>query len=127
MNTTYDFSKMHATHTLSPSEIELLARRRAGAKLGWLIHAAVFACVNALLITISVASGKPWAIFPLTGWGLGLTIHGAVVWLGSPGSAIVTIADPPFDAWRFLHFGAPVEKATRVAERLPLPPSEPAP
>ena len=28
---------------------------------------------------------------------------------------------------RFLHFGAPVEKATRVAERLPLPPSEPAP
>ena len=28
---------------------------------------------------------------------------------------------------RFLHFGAPVEKAARVAERLPLPPSEPAP
>jgi hypothetical protein len=48
----------------------------------------VYVCVNALLVTISLASGKPWAIFPLMGWGLGLAIHGAVVWLGSPGSAL---------------------------------------
>ncbi len=74
--------------SLSPHDIERLARRRAGAKLGWFIHAAVFICVNALLITLSVASGKPWAIFPLAGWGLGLAIHGAAVWLGSPGSAL---------------------------------------
>jgi hypothetical protein len=74
--------------TLSPAELERLARRRAGAKLGWFIHAAVFVSVNALLMTISLANGKPWAIFPLMGWGLGLAIHGAVVWLGSPGSAL---------------------------------------
>jgi hypothetical protein len=74
--------------SLSLLEIERLARRRAGAKLGWLIHAAVYICVNTLLVTISLASGKPWAIFPLMGWGLGLAIHGAVVWLGSPGSAL---------------------------------------
>ena len=74
--------------TLSPLEIERLARRRAGAKLGWFIHAAVFICVNALLVAISLSSGKPWAIFPLAGWGMGLAIHGAVVWLGSPGSAL---------------------------------------
>ncbi len=74
--------------TLSPADIERLARRRAGAKLGWLIHAAVFVSVNALLMTISLANGKPWAIFPLAGWALGLAIHGAAVWLGSPGSAL---------------------------------------
>jgi hypothetical protein len=86
MNMTHspDFS---AT-TLSPAEIERLARRRADAKLGWFIHAAVFVCVNCLLVMISLSSGKPWAIFPLGGWGLGLAIHGAVVWLGSPGSAL---------------------------------------
>ncbi len=86
MSSTYN-SYPHAS-TLSPTEIERLARRRAGAKLGWFIHAAVFICVNTLLVAISLASGKPWAIFPLVGWGLGLAIHGAVVWLGSPGSAL---------------------------------------
>lgn len=74
--------------TLSPVEIERLARRRAAAKLGWFIHAAVYVCVNALLVAISLAGGKAWAMFPLAGWGLGLAIHGAVVWLGSPGSAL---------------------------------------
>ncbi|TAG26237.1 MAG: hypothetical protein EAZ37_09810 [Burkholderiales bacterium] len=86
MNMTYILSSPNAS--LSPQEIERLARRRAGAKLGWFIHAAVFVGVNALLITLSLVSGKPWAIFPLAGWGLGLAIHGAAVWLGSPGSAL---------------------------------------
>jgi hypothetical protein len=86
MNPTYD--RLPSGNTLSPAEIERLARRRAGAKLGWFIHATVFLCVNALLMTISLANGKPWAFFPLAGWGLGLAIHGAVVWLGSPGSAL---------------------------------------
>ncbi len=82
------FSATSQRDTLSPANIERLARRRAGAKLGWFIHAAVFICVNALLVTVSLANGKPWAFFPLMGWGLGLAIHGAVVWLGSPGSAL---------------------------------------
>ncbi len=82
------YSAVSQNTTLSPTEIERLARRRAGAKLGWFIHAAVFICVNTLLMTISLASGKPWAFFPLMGWGLGLAIHGAVVWLGSTGSAL---------------------------------------
>jgi 2TM domain len=73
---------------LSPEEAERLARRRAGAKLGWLIHAAVYLCVNAFLIALSWFTGKAWVIFPLMGWGLGLAIHGAAVWLASPGSAL---------------------------------------
>lgn len=88
MNTINAFAHLCEPQSLSPQEIERLARRRAGAKLGWLIHAAVFVCVNALLITISLSSGKPWAILPLAGWGLGLAIHGAAIWLGSPGSAL---------------------------------------
>ncbi len=74
--------------TLSASDVDQIARRRAAAKLGWLIHASVYLAVNLLLITISLTQGKAWAMFPLAGWGLGLAIHGAVVWLASPGGSV---------------------------------------
>jgi hypothetical protein len=56
------------------------ARRRAARRLGFLIHAAVFAAVNVALIAINVvaAPAYPWAIFPLLGWGFGLLMHGLV-------------------------------------------------
>ena len=75
-------------HTLNFEQTERLARRRAGAKLGWLIHATVFALVNTLLVSVSLYTGKPWAVFPLLGWGLGLAIHGAVVWFAGAGSTL---------------------------------------
>jgi hypothetical protein len=74
--------------SFSPDDIEGLARKRAGAKLGWLIHAVVFVLVNTLLIVISVYTGKPWAIFPLMGWGLGLVIHGLFVWSAAQWQAV---------------------------------------
>ena len=46
-------------HTLNFEQTERLARRRAGAKLGWLIHATVFALVNTLLVSVSPYTGKP--------------------------------------------------------------------
>jgi 2TM domain len=67
------------------SDVERLARRRAGAKMGWYIHALVYVLVNVGLVTISAANGRNWAMYPLMGWGLGLLIHGAVVWLIAPG------------------------------------------
>jgi len=67
---------------------ERLARRRAGAKLGWLIHAVVYVLVNTLLVALSLASGRGWAVFPLLGWGLGLAVHGAVVFLTTGGAGI---------------------------------------
>jgi hypothetical protein len=70
----------HMGQTFSPDDIEGLARKRARAKLGWLIHALVYLIVNTVLVTISISTGKPWAIFPLMGWGLGLVIHGLFVW-----------------------------------------------
>ena len=59
--------------------LDRLARKRAGAKLGWYIHALVYICVNVMLALLSVMSGKHWAVFPALGWGLGLAIHGVVV------------------------------------------------
>jgi 2TM domain len=74
--------------SLSTDQFEQLARKRASAKLGWLMHAAVYALVNTLLVSVSLYSGKPWAVFPLLGWGLGLAIHGAAVWFAGAGSAL---------------------------------------
>ena len=39
-------------HTLTTDPIERLARRRAGAKMGWYIHASVYLLVNLLLVAL---------------------------------------------------------------------------
>ena len=69
-------------------ELERQARKRAGAKLGWYVHACVYLCVNLLLVALSAASGRGWAVFPLLGWGIGLAIHGAVVFLVTGGAGL---------------------------------------
>ncbi|NNU42310.1 2TM domain-containing protein [Ramlibacter montanisoli] len=71
--------------TLSP-QLERTARRRAGMKMGWFIHAGVYVAVNLLLAALSIASGRHWAVFPALGWGLGLAIHGVVVFMVAGGS-----------------------------------------
>lgn len=68
-----------------PGAAERLARRRAGAQLGWLIHAGVYLCVNLGLVALSAWQGRHWAIFPLLGWGVGLLAHGAAVALSGRG------------------------------------------
>ncbi len=61
---------------MTPDEIDRLARKRAGAKLGWYIHAGVYIVVNLalfLLASEAVNMGRrPWNIYPAMGWGLGL-------------------------------------------------------
>jgi hypothetical protein len=75
------------TNDLHPSNdpVERLARRRAGAKMGWYIHAAVYVLVNLFLVILASSRGQDWAMYPLLGWGLGLLIHGAVVFFVAPG------------------------------------------
>jgi hypothetical protein len=82
---------MNATHTTGANEraIEHLALRRARAKLGWGLHAAVFLAVNTGLVALSLATGRHWAIYPLLGWGLGLAIHGLAVWVLAPGNGLM--------------------------------------
>ena len=75
---------------LSPEEIDRLARRRAGAKLGWYIHATVYVLVNLLVFSISQYGfgHRPWSVFPLLGWGLGLALHGISVFVLGTGSGL---------------------------------------
>ncbi|AMO21990.1 hypothetical protein GCM10027034_22650 [Ramlibacter solisilvae] len=66
---------------MDSQQIERIARKRAGAKMGWYIHAGVYLAVNLTLAAIAAASGRGWVVFPALGWGLGLAIHGVVVFL----------------------------------------------
>jgi hypothetical protein len=54
------------------------ARRRVGQLRGFYIHATVYVLVNALLITINLATSRDqiWFYWPLLGWGIGLAAHG---------------------------------------------------
>jgi len=74
---------------LSPEEIEHLARRRAGAKMGWYIHASVYVLVNLALFAMSDFGfgHRQWQRFPLFGWGVGLAMHGISVFVLGRGSA----------------------------------------
>ncbi len=69
------------------ADLERLARKRARAKLGWYLHACVYVLVNLFLAYLSSRHSTHWAIFPAAGWGLGLLIHGAAVWIALPCSA----------------------------------------
>jgi hypothetical protein len=75
---------------MSPEEIDRLARKRAGAKLGWYFHATVFVIVNLFIFSMSKYGfgDRSWSIKPFLGWGLGLALHGASVWLLGAGGSV---------------------------------------
>ena len=73
---------------LSAEDIDRIARRRAGAKLGWYVHASVYLLVNLFVFSMSeyAFGSRAWSVKPLLGWGLGLALHGMSVWfLGAGG------------------------------------------
>lgn len=76
--------------TLSDEEIERLAEKRARAKLGWYLHAAIYVLVNLLLFALSSMghSQRNWTIFPALGWGVGLAFHGISVFVLGKGSGL---------------------------------------
>lgn len=76
------------TTATTDAQLETLARRRAGAKMGWYIHATVYIAVNLLLAVLSFSNGHHWAIYPALGWGLGLAIHGLVVFMATGGGRL---------------------------------------
>lgn len=67
-------------------DTEKMARRAAAQKLGWLIHATVFALVNGGLWLAGQRGG--WLGLPTGGWVIGLLAHGAVVCLRPLGSGV---------------------------------------
>jgi hypothetical protein len=68
--------------------IERTARRRAAAKLGWMVHALVFVAVNLLLAALAASAGRMWAIYPAVGWSVGLAVHGIVVFFLTGGAGL---------------------------------------
>jgi hypothetical protein len=74
---------------MTSDDIDRLARKRANAKMGWFMHASIYAIVNLGLVALSAATGRSWAVFPLLGWGVGLLAHGVSVWMLPPGGALL--------------------------------------
>jgi hypothetical protein len=68
-------------------DLKRIARRRVRAKLGLYIHASVYVVVNAFLALVQSQATPQiyWSLWPLAGWGIGLAIHAAVVFLGNSG------------------------------------------
>ncbi|MBX3611096.1 MAG: 2TM domain-containing protein [Hydrogenophaga sp.] len=80
------------THHLSPqstdADLDRIARRRVGMRMGWFMHALVYLAVNLGLAALAMAKGQTWAIYPALGWGLGLALHGLGVWVGLGGGGL---------------------------------------
>ena len=71
---------------MTDQEILRMARARTYAKLGFYIHASIYAVVMLVLFAINaMSSAKPWSVYPLLGWGLGVAIHGIMA-IGVVGS-----------------------------------------
>jgi hypothetical protein len=74
----------------SPEAIERLAHKRAAAKLGWYVHAFFFVIVNLAIFAMSRHGfgDRPWSVFPLLGWGVGLALHGVAVFVLGSGNGL---------------------------------------
>lgn len=67
------------------------AKKRVAMKMGFLTHLLVFVLVNGGLMLINEGWGagtRHWFVFPLSGWGLGLAIHGLVTLLSLQGQGL---------------------------------------
>jgi hypothetical protein len=77
---------MDSTTSPALTPLERRARRRVGMKIGFATHALVYILVNLGLAMINNVTGDyRWNVFPLMGWGLGLAIHGTVVFIALMG------------------------------------------
>ena len=81
---------VHMDPSAADDDIDRIARKRAGAKLGWYSHAALYLAVNLFLLAVSnVGFGSHrWTPFPMFGWGLGLLLHGVSVFVLGTGSGL---------------------------------------
>lgn len=79
---------MHTNPAPLSPELERLARKRAGAMLGFYTHALIYLVVITGLSLLAFSQGKTWALWPAAGWGLGLLMHGLGVFGWGPGSAL---------------------------------------
>ncbi|MCL2446485.1 MAG: 2TM domain-containing protein [Oscillospiraceae bacterium] len=76
------------TPRITDEELMKQARANVQRKKEFKIHLAVYLAVNAFLTGIFFVTSRHafrayfWPMWPMLGWGLGVAIHGAVVYLG---------------------------------------------
>ncbi|HVL76002.1 MAG TPA: 2TM domain-containing protein [Noviherbaspirillum sp.] len=65
-----------------------LARRHVERRIGFFIHLGVYLTVNAGLVALNLFTvpTRPWSVWPLLGWGVGLLFHALAVFLHAPGA-----------------------------------------
>jgi hypothetical protein len=68
---------------MKEDKIYKIAKRRAAAKIGFYIHLAAFVTFISVQAAINLIFTPQflWFLFPFFGWGIGLTIHGAIVFI----------------------------------------------
>jgi len=77
------------SHSTASDDIEARARRRVNMKMGFYIHALVYVLVNLGLFAINTFTGRGhWHLWPLLGWGIGLSIHGIVTFISLNGEGL---------------------------------------
>jgi hypothetical protein len=72
---------------MTEEEILRLAQKRVHARRAFWTHLSVYGVVNAFLIILWAVTtrGYPWFIWPLLGWGLGLTFNALAVFVWNRG------------------------------------------
>jgi hypothetical protein len=68
---------------MSEREIRAEARRHVYSTIGFLWHLAIFVMVNAALVAINMQHTPHyhWFVWPLGGWGFGLSLHGLATFM----------------------------------------------
>lgn len=82
---------------VTDEELRRKAQQRAEEKVSFFIHLSVYIMVNLLLIVIWYINGMgfPWFVFPLVGWGIGVTAHGVGAFAG--GSFVDKMAEKEYE------------------------------
>ncbi len=69
------------------------ARKRAEAKYGLFVHAAVYAAVMVLLMIINLLTSTEtlWFIWPLGGWGIAVALHAASIYMMNEKKSLIDV------------------------------------
>jgi hypothetical protein len=69
---------------MTDAELETRAKKRVEARVGFVIHAAIYIIANTGFVAIWALSGTgyPWFVWPMLGWGIGIVSHGLTLAFG---------------------------------------------
>lgn len=75
---------MQGQFDMDDQEILKLAKKRVEERVGFFSHLTMYVLVNTGIIITWRLTGSPypWFIWPLLGWGAGVTAHALTYWFG---------------------------------------------